>query len=843
MKRDVGLPHHLWLGEIYSEEKIDPHLGSLLDAMRPGLSGQLPTELLLLVLERLGRECSPGSPSFSEWEESLARTGVLIPQEISDGLSGIGAFLRRESMESKLRREFGSIRPLDPIRMDPRSATFESWSPLGFIVHVAPANAFSVGVLSVIEGLLAGNVNFLKLSRGDGDFPLLFLRRLTELDTTGVLKNYVFAARIASDEIARLRAVFMLADGVAAWGGEDGIEGVRKHSPAHARFIDWGPKISFSYVSKEKLSDSDSLRAIARECCVIEQQACSSPQVVYLEISPGESERLEGFGRQFHALMEEESKKIPRILPRDMEQAEITTVLEMARLEGHLGLTKVFSTEAARVIVEKKSGLRASPLFRTVWIKPLLRAEIFSVLRPLRNYLQTCGLVCTFSEYSELSSLFTRAGVLRLTPPGKMLESYMGEPHDGVYALTRYAKRISFQMGELAGSVSRLGELAELPTRLESEKEPILTKEGFQALKGDAELYFKSGGSSGKPKVSVFTYEDYHEQMGYGAEGLRAAGLDPTKDRCMNLFFGGGLYGGFLSFFSILEDLEAVHFPMGAHSDFRFVADTIIEHKVDTLLGMPSYLIQLFQTESESLKEYGGIKKIFYGGEHFNELQRIHLQENFGVSVIRSASYGSVDAGPLGFQCEYCTGSVHHLHSDLHEMEIIDFVKDAPVPAGEPGRLLVTVKRRKGQKIRRYEIGDTVRAVSGSCPCGRKQPRFELLGRHGDIFRVGTTFLNYGKILKILEERFAYAAELQVYIPTAIGGAIEQIELRLSEVEVCSSDLGRVRSVLLGAYPDLREAVEEDHVLELKLVSTPLAGFSRTAGSGKLIRIVDARKR
>ena len=70
----------------------------------------------------------------------------------------------------------------------------------------------------------------------------------------------------------------------------------------------------------------------------------------------------------------------------------------------------------------------------------------------------------------------------------------------------------------------------------------------------------------------IFTYDDYREQMRAGAEGLYAAGLDPLSDRCMNLFFSGGLYGGFLSIFSVLEELRAVQFPMAAVMDFPAVA-------------------------------------------------------------------------------------------------------------------------------------------------------------------------------------------------------------------------------------------------------------------------------
>ncbi len=854
-KRAKGSIHHLWRGQAFGDDTIDTHLEGLHADLLEIAGTRLPLGTVLDACGRLGAEIESGNAFTIELRDSLRSVGAFTDSEIDEGIQGIAEFLRVPNLELKIRRELQggapeARDPLDPRREDPRSEIFEAWAPLGFLVHVASANAFSVGVLSMIEGLLVSNVGFLKLSRGDGDFPLLLLRRLAEHDPTGRLSNYIYAARIGSDEPSRLEKVFREADGIAAWGGEDGIEGVRKLAPAHARFVDWGPKISFAYVSKSALQDvallSDGLRAIAREACLIEQQACSSPQVVYFETSSGHGPSLEEMAESLFKLMTEESRKIPQIQPGEMEQAEITATLELAREEACLGLTQVFANENARVILERKSGLRASPLFRTVWVKPLAREKIVETLRPLRNYLQTAGLLCDRAEYGELTGKLAQAGVLRTTPPGRMLESYLGEPHDGVYALARYARRLSFQAGGLAGSLSRLGELDIPPVSTPSKEPtvPILTKEGFQSLpipEGGADLYFKSGGSSGKAKISVFTYEDYHTQMEFAAEGLRAAGLDPGRDRCMNLFFGGGLYGGFLSFFSILEKLRAVQFPMSAHPDLSFIREVIVEHRVNTLLGMPSSITQLFSEEGEALAKYGGVKKIFYGGEHFHDLQRKHFQEKFGIETIRSASYGSVDAGPLGFQCEYCPGSVHHLHSGLHDLEVVEFERDFPVRQGEPGRLLVTVKRRRGQAIRRYEIGDTVREVLEPCPCGRTQPRYELLGRHGDVFRVGATFLNFQRFQRTLQERFEYPHEFQVRIPATKGAAREQIIVTI--VDSSHLDPHTVRQALLDSDHDLSEAVLQDRALEVLVCSVPLEAFERTGGSGKLIRVVDERGR
>ena len=143
------------------------------------------------------------------------------------------------------------------------------------------------------------------------------------------------------------------------------------------------------------------------------------------------------------------------------------------------------------------------------------------------------------------------------------------EPHDGLYALQRYSRRISVQAPTAARGISTFDELRTLPAAPGLQSELVTPKENFSATSDGAQLYFKSGGSSGAPKLSTFSYRQYDTDMWLGAEGLYAAGLDPTRDRAMNLFFSGGLYGGFLSIFSALERLKVVQFPMAAHTRAR----------------------------------------------------------------------------------------------------------------------------------------------------------------------------------------------------------------------------------------------------------------------------------
>ena len=793
---------------------------------------------LLKALQLMSEEFSQGSVFRKKMENILSLHGV--PQhEITEGMEGIKEFLKPALLKKKLARELGTENPFALERADFTQEVFEGWAPLGVLVHVTPANAWTVGFLSVIEGLLAGNLNILKLSSTDSEFATECLKRLGELEPTGVLKTRLISAKISSKDKEQMKAMLSHADGVAAWGGEEAIRGLKELTPEGARFIDWGPKISFAYFT-EAHTQTHEIEALVREVCDGDQQACSAPQCVYLETESDEV--LMSFAKKLAAAFEKLSADIPGRTPDTAETSEITVVTRMQELKRAMNQGDVIKGEGWRILIDPKTSLRPSPLYRSLWLKKIKRSDIITTLRPLRRYLQTAGVAASAQDINDLNRLMTTAGVLRVTPMGSMMGSYEGEPHDGVYALTRYARRISLRGNSEFKSIGRLDELS--PKGVTHFSGKIMQKADFQAMEIDSELApltFRSGGSSGDPKFSRFTYADYHSQMKLAGFGLMAAGFEPTRDRAMNLFFGGGLYGGFISFFTILESLKATQFPMAALPDHVAVGESIITHKVDVLLGMPSYLVQLFSANDALFKKHRLIKKIFYGGEHFQEAQKEHLIKTYGVELIKSAAYGSVDAGPIGYQCLHTSGSVHHMHTDSHSFEVVELERDVPVKTGEMGRLLVTTHMREGQHIERYDLGDLVKLLPDGCACGRPGLKLELMGRHGDVVRIGASFFNYARLAKILADVAHYAGEMQMILKApATPAAPEEIIFVMDEKLAPSDEI--IGQAIIENEPDFHEAVVIDRVLKWTVKRVSVEAMKRVQGSGKLIHVIDERR-
>lgn len=753
----------------------------------------------------------------------LLRDSRMDPPLDSEQRQALIDFCQPEALTTKRQRELGA--EADSLRrFNYRQPRFEAWRPLGLVVHITPANAPLLAFCAVVESLLAGNVNWLRPSRSDQGLTARLLRALVNCDASGQLAGHVAVIPASTEQIGRL---CKSANGVAAWGGEAALQAIRQQLAPGCRWIDWGHRISFVYLTPASATP-EALDAIADEVCRLDQQACSSPQ--WLLVDSDDTQVLRDIGERLAQALQRRAAQWPALVPTRQEAAQITTHTQMARLgqsfAGHTG--QVWNGPGWRVIWSHDRQLAPSPLFRSVLLHPVPQALLPATLLPWRNVLQSCALVCAQSQIVELTHALIAAGVTRIAPIGNIHDGYEGEPHDGVYALQRLSRRVSVS---LAGT--------QLPNQASLDPAPsaatpcaaIMDKEAFvaQPINDQAQLYFRSGGSSGTPALAGYSYRDFDRQMRATADGLFAAGLDPAQDRVMNLFFCGGLYGGFLSFSKALELLEVTHLPMAAPTDddYREIAQLIIDQRVNVLVGMPGTLHRLFLNEQKRLRAYAGVEKVFLGGEHLSEQNR-ELLRSCGVSTIRSAIYGSVDAGPLGHACEDSADGVFHLMSEIQQLEIVAFDEDVPVIDDQVGRLLVTsLAREGGQRVQRYEIGDSGRWLPGVCACGLKSPRFELLQRHGKLLRIGTDFISLSEL----------ASRLQVPFQLHLDHSAEGVERMQLHCELTAATV----ETRLADYLTLTTIIDSG-LLVLQIEQCSPEHFVRNKHSGKTPLVIDSRR-
>ncbi len=814
---------HIWRGrKVESLEGLLERLDSEIEAT---LDSPLDINEVLDSCDSLSRRILAGRTDGLR--EALIRDGSPDPDSVLQGLAGN---LSREAMVRKLISELGTDDPFEMRRVGARNQHYEAWSPVGVLLHITAGNSPIVAPMATVEGLLTGNINLVKVASNLGDFATEVLLDLCRVPS---IAERVYLLRVSSSDKATMGALMSRADCISAWGGEEAIEAIRREAPRGTPVVEWGHKISFAYVSPSRF-DAETAWMIAQSVCRNEQQSCSSPQCVLLDTESRED--VDRMASLLAEALERAKSELPRVAPEPAEAAEVTTVTLLHRSDLYYNDGDVIEDpdHTYRILVSYGTRFMPSPLFRTVWLSPLPRGRLTSGLRDMRRYLQTAGLACSLQELEGISSALYRAGVQRITPVDSMSASYPGEPHDGGYALPRFLRRVSMRVDEPMNGIVSMRELRRPDNTAPTG--PIQGKKDYPPIPDDGvRVLTKSGGTTGEPVFCGYSEGDYRRYIVEpGFKSMMALGLDPENDVVADLLKAGSLYGGMNFFISIFDRMQVKNLNISGLDDVEQVARFMIKGRATAVLGAPSYIMRVFRENHDALKEYGRVRKIFYGGEMFSSGQVKWLEEEFGIESIQSILYGANETGTMGYCCQWCDRNEFHLNSEIQKLEILKMDSDEPVDEGEAGRLMFTGYLREEGRTSRYEIGDMGEWIAGDCPCGRLEPRYRLLGRYGDVMRIGGTFFNVRRISKILNDVAGYCGNMQIIL--------ENDGLRDRMVVCIDSDLDEDAALdaLLSEYDSFAKTVPSG-LMELEFRNVGTDGFVINANSLKMTPVVDRR--
>jgi hypothetical protein len=386
--------------------------------------------------------CDSLSKSINEKEHIQTLLDLGFDRRIAEYyLAEVKNMLSRECLNWKLTAElgdyYGQSKQYTPLNCTEKVS--EQILPLGVLLHIAAGNADGLPVFSVIEGLLAGNINILKLPEVGDPISGKVLLELLQIQPT--LADYIYVFDYSSKEIEAIKKLVDAADAIVVWGSDIAVSAVRQLANPNTKIIEWGHKISFAYVTESGMNDED-LTGLAHNICQTNQLLCSSCQGVFVDTDCMET--VYRFCKQFLRILDEVSKETPSKIDIVL-QAQITLQLYNESLDSLYNEKRIFKQGDCSIIASPDQLLEPGIMFRNCWVKPLPRRELLNTLRPYKNHLQTVGLLCAENERDALSNLFCKTGIVRVTKGKNMSSMYCGAPHDGEYSLRRYTKILSYE--------------------------------------------------------------------------------------------------------------------------------------------------------------------------------------------------------------------------------------------------------------------------------------------------------------------------------------------------------------------------------------------------------------
>jgi len=751
--------------------------------------------------------------------------------------------------------------------------------PRGVVLHIGAGNVF-LGILdSLIIGMLTKNINIVKLSSSGSNFLNIFAMALKEVDENKILSNSFAILNWGGGNKELEEKILKYSDSVFVWGGEEAVSAYKKMAPINVKVEGFGPKTSFGIIFESAIKnegiDNIALK-VAKDCGMWDQSACSNMHTLYF-ILPKKKQKLiiESFFKSAKKAFTEFQQKLPQGKLTDDEKVEITKARELAKVDKVLDKALYISSFPDThwtIIWEKEPFYRISPLNRVIYIKTVENIlEIKKELYPFKGYLQTVGIAGNIIEKKEVLHNFFDLNIARVVTLGNMLEGKTGSPHDGVFPMMNLVNWVAVeekpkQIDRLieivkfareksqfykehyskSPQVLNIGDFRKLPflekkdvlenTPPESEK--LLTS---KAKKG---IYFASGGSTGQPKYVFYDQHEYEHTCRMLAYAYESAGLN-ENDIIANLFIAGNLWSSWLSVEKAIAYTKAISVPTGSNLPIENIAKYIKDFKVNSLIGLPSFLIKLAQYFEENNIKLP-IKTIFYGGEYVGDEMINFFKKVFPGVNVKSAGYATADAGVIGFQCEKLSKGLHHLFAYSQYIEFIDPETGKNVKDGEIGELVVTSLNKKHMPIIRYKVGDLGRWILKQCECGRKEPIFEIIGRCDDRIHAGGAHIFVNDIQNAIGKIPELSFNFQVIVSKIGIKDNIKILVEVKKNEFINKKDNIVKDLYDELYKhceDLKESVKmkwlDPPEIEILLPNT----IERIKRTGKIKRVIDKRIR
>lgn len=355
-------------------------------------------------------------------------------------------FMDGDSLRYRIARELGADFSPDEHITPPygvNGATVK-FMPLGTLFHIAAGNMDGLPAFSVLEGLLTGNVNILKLPQADNGLTVEIFKQLIAIEPT--LAPFIYVFDTPSSDVAAMKRMAEMSDGIVVWGGDGAVSAVRALAPTGAKLIEWGHKLGLAYISGYENKEEE-LQALADHILESRQLLCSSCQTIYLDTESMEDVR--NFCRDFLPYLDEAARKYP--IREVGAVAEMTLRRYTERLERAIGGDsshdgrETFQGQTVSLTACPDSELELSYMYGNPLVKPLPQKDLLPTLRRAKGTLQTAGLLCPPDRRAALSDLLARAGIDRVMRAGHMSVTFCGEAHDGEYPLRRYMRVVNIE--------------------------------------------------------------------------------------------------------------------------------------------------------------------------------------------------------------------------------------------------------------------------------------------------------------------------------------------------------------------------------------------------------------
>ncbi|MBD2130327.1 hypothetical protein NDI39_15915 [Microcoleus sp. ZQ-A2] len=339
-------------------------------------------------------------------------------------------------------------------------------------------------------------------------------------------------------------------------------------------------------------------------------------------------------------------------------------------------------------------------------------------------------------------------------------------------------------------------------------------------------LYLSPTGGSSSSQVLFFPTDvtENRFQRALLSKYLIHSEIFTPSTMALNLFGGTMMYRSLEIFNDFCERARATTLPVSSLCPDREAYETAIRFGANTLMGIPSRLMQ-FARYVIKQKLQVRIEHIIFAGEPLLYHQREYLQKAFHATRF-SGLYGSAEAGVWAYQPPDLPSEGYLFPSQLMHVEI-----NNPNEEGF-GTIIATNLIRSRNPLLRYDTGDIGR-LSKIMYRGSRFNMLELKGRVDCSFSIGGSYYFLDDFASIFERLADFQIQIS-YDPEKARDRIQFCCVPMTPTystyqfnELCSKIQEILRSNDNSFLTEVRIAEHEE--------------LLKSATSQKVIKIVDRR--
>lgn len=349
---------------------------------------------------------------------------------------------------------------------------------------------------------------------------------------------------------------------------------------------------------------------------------------------------------------------------------------------------------------------------------------------------------------------------------------------------------------------------------------------------------FKSGGTTGDPKYSLYSAEEWQTMCECSGSVLTRGGLS-NGTKIANMFYAGGLYASFLYTYSMLyfASAKTIMYNLSGNISIEEMVHTIHDHKINCLAGLPSILTKIVSYIEEHNMTDFCVDTIYFAGETLYQDQREMISKGFGREIdFRSIFYASNDGGPIGYFTKDCGFNEHRVMSELTLLELIDpDTGEVITEMNRPGVVYVTSLFKTLIPLIRYPAGDMAEYTE---PEGTPDRKFRILGRSNAAARAGYVSLYPQDVGNVLKKCGIDYYSYQIIVEHNIKDRF------VFKIAVSQADENNTEKFLEMLYTErslMKDALDENAMLPPVVEWCKPSDLEYNPRTGKLKIIIDKR--